>query len=481
MGNPIRFTGLASGLDTESIVKAIMTPYQSKIDTLNKSKILAEWKKDAYKEMSAKLQDFRTNALGKIKSAAKLNESKVEVSQEGFIKVDKSSYKEDGVHKIEVEQLATEATVESTAIKDANGDKYSKSATVSSITGKDTGSIEINGVKVEYDDTTTIESLETKVTEGLKAAGQEHINFKYDEGSGGFLINSTKTGDNQKITISDGDGGESLGKLGITEGTYAGTDAKIKYNGGLTITSETNNIEVNGIKFEAMAVTDSPITVEVSKDIDALVGAVTEFVEGYNNILTEMDKKLYADKAKGYSPLTDEEKDSMTDKEIELWENKIKDSLLSGNDSLNDVYSGLRGIMNANYAGKDGIADEYSMMYSIGIKSKTWQDKGKLTVDEKALREAITNNGDAVVNLVSKIGSDMDAKLGELSGLSELRTYNQYFSDKLETSKIDSYKKDLITAQARYDKLENMYYAKFTAMEQAMQQMNSQSGLFANM
>ena len=73
MGNTIRFTGLSSGLDTESIVKAIMTPYQTKIDKINKNQTLAEWRKDAYKEMSTKIQNFRNNALSKIKYASALN------------------------------------------------------------------------------------------------------------------------------------------------------------------------------------------------------------------------------------------------------------------------------------------------------------------------------------------------------------------------------------------------------------------------
>lgn len=37
--SPIRFTGLASGMDTESIVKAMMTSYQAKVDKQNKIKL----------------------------------------------------------------------------------------------------------------------------------------------------------------------------------------------------------------------------------------------------------------------------------------------------------------------------------------------------------------------------------------------------------------------------------------------------------
>ena len=43
----------------------------------------------------------------------------------------------------------------------------------------------------------------------------------------------------------------------------------------------------------------------------------------------KMDKLYNADSAKGYEPLTDEEKDAMSDSAIEEWENKIKDSMYS--------------------------------------------------------------------------------------------------------------------------------------------------------
>ena len=52
--------------------------------------------------------------------------------------------------------------------------------------------------------------------------------------------------------------------------------------------------------------------------------------------------KLYnADSSKGYDPLTDDEKDSMSDKEIEKWETKIKDSLLRNDTTLSGVMSAM--------------------------------------------------------------------------------------------------------------------------------------------
>ena len=195
-----------------------------------------------------------------------------------------------------------------------------------------------------------------------------------------------------------------------------------------------------------------------------------------------MNTKLGADSAKGYEPLTQEEKDAMTDKEVELWEKKIKDSLLADNDTLSDIQGSIRGIMSADYTGQDGISSDCSMLRQIGLDSGGWKDRGKITIDEDKLKKAVLNNPDGVVNLISKVGTEMSKDLNErCKSIPGLRSYEQYFNDLTEDNNIRDYTKRIASEKSRYDRLENMNYAKFTAMEQAMQQMNSQSGLFAGM
>ena len=58
------------------------------------------------------------------------------------------------------------------------------------------------------------------------------------------------------------------------------------------------------------------------------------FFTEYNTLIKEMDSLYNADSAKGYEPLTDDEKEAMTDKEIEKWEEKIKKALLRRDDTV---------------------------------------------------------------------------------------------------------------------------------------------------
>lgn len=488
MGNSIKFTGLASGLDTESIVKAILTPYQRKIDTINKNKVLAEWRKDAYKEMSAKIQKFRSDGLEKIRYASTLNKSTATVSQSGFINVDTTTFSGSGTHKIEIKDVANSANVIAKTIKGEDDSKLTKDSLVTDIAGMDNAGttelkININGTAKTYDfDGKTIRELETMV----KADFGEDINFNFDTSVGAFIINSKDTGNSQSIDLS-GTNTNVLNAMGIKSGEsgykYTGTNAQVIYNGSVTIEAESNEIEVNGIKFTAIAKTTTPITVAISRDIDGMVGAIKDFVKEYNALLDEMNTKLNADSAKGYEPLTDEEKESMSEKEIEAWEKKIKDALLRRDDTLEDLNGMLREAISTDYS-KDGytLDSTCSMLSQLGISSSNWADKGKLNFNnEEKLRNTLQSNADGVISLLTTIASKMNAELNKKSTTTDFRSYGQYFNDKVQTNNISNYKKDVITAQSRYDRLEEIYYKKFTAMEKIMNQMNSQSYLFSNL
>lgn len=499
MSNTIRFSGLASGMDTESIVKAILAPYQAKIDNLNKKSTLAEWKKDAMKEMSLKLLNFKDKTLSKIKSADSFKKSKVTLSKEGSIIIDTSATTTDGMHKVQVNQVAEAAVVKVTTIKSASGTTLTKDSLVSEIGGMpESGSFTINGVTIDFNKDTTIEQLETVANERLMAAN-ESVNFKFDASSGAFLINSNTTGKDQKITLEDGGTGV-LSAMGIqasgTDGggasiyEYTGKNAEITYNGGISLTSATNDIEINGLKFTALAKSDEPITVSVSKDIDAMVDSIKSFIEDYNTLLGDINTKLNADSAKNYQPLTKEEKEAMSDKEVELWEEKIKTSLFRRDSTLSDIATMLRGAAYNDYSNSETtesgelIADQScSLLSQIGIGASSWTEKGKLTIkDEKVLREALAENSEGVGKLINTIATRMDKELRERSAsVVDLRSYNQFFNDKVITKDISNYAKELISAQARYDKLENTYYKKFAAMESAINKMNSQSSLFSSL
>lgn len=481
MGTGIKFTGLSSGIDTQAIVEALLQPQQSKIDKIKANQTTGQWKKDAYKEMSLKIQNFRNGALSKLKYSSNINKAKATTSQEGIIKVDTNTYLKDGTHRIQVDKLASQAAVKATTIKSKDGTKLTSESKVSQIESLSSlvgEKLKIGANEITITDTTTIKDLENTFN------GKDGVSFTFDGSAQAFIINTTETGFNQEISLVGSDSG-LLNALGIdtSEGmTFKGSDATIIYNGSITIQSATNDIEVNGIKFTAVATSDRPVTVSITKDIDATVDLVKQFIEEYNSLLSEMQTKLSADSAKGYSPLTDEQKEAMTDKEVEDWENKIKGALLRNDTTLKDINSTLRNFMSTDYSKTtDGLPEDCCMLAQLGISSSNWTDRGKLNINEETLRKALSENGDGVTKLLNTIANKIDAEFTKRSASTEYRSYGQYFADKTITDNLSTYAKELITAQSKYDTLETMYYKKFTAMETAMNKINSQSSLFSNL
>lgn len=464
----IRFSGLSSGLDTESIVKALVSPYQAKLDTAKQDKQLLEWKKDAYKEMNSKIYSFYNNYVYKMSLQGTFNKTKVSVSNTNLIKVDQNAVIPEGNHTVKVENMATGAIVstktiagatKATTLGEVNADLPSEfSMTVG--TGSSAKSI---SVAVSAD--MTIEDFEQAVKNQLKDASIDNVSFKFDEKASAFIVSTTTTGASQQITM-DADSLKVLNATGIIQGQ----DAKVIYNGGIEITSSTNNIEVNGLAFTITGVSNETVSISSSKDTDSIVNFVKEFVEEYNKLLEEINTKLYAESAKGYRPLTDEQKEQMTDKQIEQWEEKIKKSLLRNDSSLRDLASMMRQTLGQSFG--EGAVTALSQ---LGITTGQWSEKGKLHIDEDKLKKAVSEDSVAVTKFLNALGNAFDKEFKEKLKSNELKSYNSIFNDKLLTENIQNKEKAILTAEQKLQRMEDMYYKRFTAMEKMLNQYNSQS------
>lgn len=127
--NTIRFSGMNSGLDTESIIQNMMKTYQTKIDNQQKKLTKLTWQQEAYRDVIDKLTTFKNkyfNILNKgsyLMSPNKFNtfSSKVTNTTSGKdatgIKVSTTSSSLEGDYKISVNQLATAAKSEGTVLK----------------------------------------------------------------------------------------------------------------------------------------------------------------------------------------------------------------------------------------------------------------------------------------------------------------------------------------------------------------------------
>ncbi len=269
-----------------------------------------------------------------------------------------------------------------------------------------------------------------------------------------------------------------------------GTDSEIVLNGA-TLKGSDTTINVNGLTIELKGLTNgSTVSFSVSNDVDAVYDSIKSFITEYNSILDEMNKLYHAKSARGYDPLTDEEKESMTENQIELWEGKIKDSLFRSDSTLGGIIEAMKGAMMSSVE-IDG--KKYSLS-SLGIMTSTdYTEYGKLHIygdkedstyadKEDQLKKLLESDPDFVTKLMTGVTGNlheaMQKKMSENKSLSSALTF--YNDKQLDKQKAD-YEKSIAEWDKKLKEIEDRYYKQFTAMEKAMAQMQSSQSSLASM
>ncbi len=226
-------------------------------------------------------------------------------------------------------------------------------------------------------------------------------------------------------------------------------------------------------------------TINTQDDVEGIYKMIKDFITGYNSLVNEFDSLYNADSAKGYDPLTDEEKDSMTDTQIESWEAKIKAALLRRDSNLSTVTSTFKTAMMESFKinGKDttlssfGIetlsyflaADNEKGAYHIAGDST---DSTVSTATDK-LKTAIAKDPEGVATFFSKLTNNMYTKLNKLMSSSYYRSIYNIYDDKKMQREYDDYSSKIKEQEKRLTSLEDRYYSQFSAMEVAISKLNS--------
>jgi flagellar hook-associated protein 2 len=294
----------------------------------------------------------------------------------------------------------------------------------------------------------------------------------------------------------NGAGGDDAINVSASTGAVRvdGEDSKIELNGA-TFTNNTNNYSINGLTIQATAKTgDQNVTITTETDVDGIYSSIKKFFKEYNDLIKNMDTSYNADNAKGYEPLTSDEKEKMTDDEIEKWEKKIKDSLLRKDSTLGNTISALKTDMMAsfNINGKDyslasfGIAtlgyfnsgDNEKGMYHIDGNSEDTSTSG----NTDKLKAAIANDPETVISFFSQLATKVYSDLGTRMGSSSVSSMYKIYNDKEMATEYSDYTTKISDKESEISRWEEFYYKKFSRMESAIASLNSQqsslSGLF---
>ncbi|ERM91766.1 flagellar hook protein FliD [Caldanaerobacter subterraneus subsp. yonseiensis KB-1] len=507
VSNLLRIGGLATGLDTDSIVKQLMKVASLPLDKLNQQKQWYQWQQEDLRDINAKLMNLRNNVVASLRLQGTFMAKTVTSSNTSVATATAGANAVNGTYTLSVTQLATAAATAST---DRIGAYYIDSDNKIQYNALNTTGSDIT-LKLRNKDGTTfsdiiipkdanINNVISAINSASKSTG---IVATYDQNLDRLFLVSNVTGSSSTIDFSATTDQTAQNFLTsvlklpsdvLTSGKITGQDAIFTFN-GVQITSSTNNVTVAGINVTLTGTTASGqnITLTVSTDVDKIYNTIKNFVDTYNDVITQMYTKLTEKRYYDYPPLTDEQKQAMKENDIKLWEEKARSGNLANDETLMRAYYSLRQAVSSTVSGVGSLS-------SIGITTGQWYEGGKLYIDEAKLKDAIANNLDKVMQIFTGVYSSDGTTLlspgiaQQLYGYFENGTFKegvlgtainaitrkagsstQLYDNSFIGNRIREIDDRIAEMQKRLKDLEDRYYRQFTQLEIFVGQMNTQS------
>ena len=533
-----------SGIDVESLVKVGMMSEQKKYDRLYKKEVETEWRKEAFADVYSAVNTFRSS-MSDMRLSSRTKPMTATSSLSDVVTATANANAGVMSHTVEVTQAASNAYLMTTA-----GQKVARTnaAAPTSVALKDvafaggampagmasgdtalsfklsngTGTAEVKFTAEEiFTKNLTRNDLATRInnarfidSDGKKSA--LNITASYDAVSDAFSIVNTKSGSDNKVSLSVDTGAGSAAdttallnnlKLGQVSGgaisaplaftaagttstlEAAGTNASVKVDGRTYTDLQENKLQVNGVTYTFKKALPAGTTAQVTiaQAQEKLVENVKKFVEDYNKLLDDLHGRYNNNKYPDYEVLTKEQEASMSHEQVEKWNERAKSGLLYRDDYLRSIISDMRDAVTNRVGSAPG---RYNNLAAIGITSK--DQSGHLQLDENKLRTAIAAEPDAVNQIFSHTDDDdnygdngVATRLAERLGkrMESLKNHAGITANKSDRSElgklIESYEKQMSDFKQLMSSFENQLYKKYNAMEEAISKLSSQFGFFS--
>ncbi len=507
----IKLSGMISGMDTESMVTELMKAQNLKKTKIQDKITTTQWKQEKWNDLNQKIYAMYTGTLSKMRLQSSFKTKNLTSSDDNAVSATAGTNASNGIHSIKVGQLASSQFVTGSQLsKDVNGNPIDLGTKLVDLglTDGTSNKITITTEKTSQSLTITDSTTVIDVVNTLKSAG---LNASYDASQKRFFISSKDSGTANAFSIQGS--GVDMTKLGLDNITYTKDssgnltfdnapnvtliqpkNAVFKYNDA-EMTSSSNVVTVNGLTLTLKNTTagygtsnESSVSLNVKNNVDDVYNTIKAFIINYNAVLMEMNKDYDAPTSRGYDPLSDDEKEKMTDSQIEKWESKIKDSLLRRDDNLRSLTDTMRSSMGQTVQ----VNGKSYSLATFGIASANYTEKGLLHINgdsddslvsasENSLKKALQDDPDTVMNVMNTIAGKMYSDLTDKMKSTTMRSALKLYNDKELSSNLDTYKKDLSNMEKKLDDIQNRYYKQFAAMESAMAKLNSQSSSFQSM
>ena len=371
----VRLSGLATGMDTDAMVKSMLTADQEKIDKAQQKEQTVKWQQEIYREVMSDVIDFNEKYFSltskdSILSSSAWNTLAITSSNNNVITATGTAGANNIDYKFDVKKLAEPAKATSSVSLNKDSKlvddlKATKDAKFKIAIGTNEKGEAIYSKDITIEDNDTIETLISKINNSNDGV----IKASYSEMTGKFTIESTKTGDSSGFAIVDETGkniSNSLDFLGLQTNSYAidsngttqsnftgvavGSNSIIEVSSKdgtftKTLNEESNTFTIDGVRYNVNTTGSAEIT--STQDTAPVVEKMKSFVDDYNKIMDKVYDLVTEKTNKDYKPLTEAQKEEMSEEEIEKWEKKAKEGILR-NDSemrkfMNDMENAIFG------------------------------------------------------------------------------------------------------------------------------------------
>ncbi|MDN5388944.1 MULTISPECIES: flagellar hook-associated protein 2 [Bacillus] len=482
----MRISGLASGMDIDDIVSKLMKTERVPLDKLTQKKQLLEWQRDSYREINTKIKEMQESIYTMLRPST-YGAKKVVSSNESAVTATATTGSASST--IQVNRLATAATYKSSDISGYTGSDQTLTFQVTA-----PGETTAKKVEISVSSTDTLDDIVSKINKsGLGVSAIKDKIYNGTEYVETIALTSKTTGAGGSIQADDAATASFMtDQLGFAldadnklTASQVGENAEVVIN-GLQMEKTSNNFTVNNVTYQLKNTTTSPVSIDVSTDVDGIYEKIKDFVTQYNELIDMVNGKLVEKKYRDYTPLSDEQKEDMTEKQIELWEEKAKSGLLR-NDT---ILSGATNQMRTDFYSNVSVNGESLQLTQFGIStSSVYSQRGHLEINEEKLKAKIKEDPDSVANLFMA-GTSSTENYNEKGIMRRLQTVltntkkqiegkagnstmaNNQFSIGKNLNTVES---DILSMNDRLTQIENRYYTKFTAMEKAIQKANEQS------
>lgn len=431
---------MVSGMDTESLVSALVSSYKLKKDNLVKAQTKLSWKQEKWKTMNTSIYGFYSGKLSSARFSTSYNLKTSSVSNDKYAKVSASSSAVSGTQRLKVNHLAATGYLTGGKITATGGSKVTGSTKVSDIIGTKDGSISVktsSGIKsIDITEDMNVSQFTAK----LKEAG---LNANFDDNNGRFFISAKESGkDNDfSLTANDANGLNALKALGIY--TVNDTD-KAEY---IRLAALTEGTDAYNTELESM------YTKATAKD------TAKNYADKYNAAKEKLDA-LAADDTWDHSYTLDEyvaKLKTETPDLLNAYDKYKKEKVDSEGNTVKDSDGNVVYEYDTEAMEKDGVKEEYEAAVKKKASNesliKVYDDNSKVIEDTKDYvtigddGKAVANEtNEKVVQEVSDTNADRQAKAKTLLD-SKIAMAKTAANDKDKTDSSDTTKAVRITGQ----------------------------------